>query len=151
MTAVYGKEPKSVPSLRTHLTGVASALGLLQPQPPHERPLTTCECVSVDDINSSQKDSHLNPFMVVATFKPGTHMPDVFAVVPEEQERVRQLQAEGRVNTVYLATAARQTVFLESFGNDIDDVLAMVNTLPMAKWWDIDVFPLNPPAEVPGK
>ncbi|CAB4907626.1 unannotated protein [freshwater metagenome] len=84
--------------------------------------------------------------MVVATFKPGTHMPDVFAVVPEEQERVRQLQAEGRVNTVYLATAARQTVFLESFGNDIDDVLAMVNTLPMAKWWDIDVFPLNPPA-----
>ena len=84
--------------------------------------------------------------MLVATFKPGTHMPDVFAVVPEEQERVRQLQAEGRVNTVYLATAARQTVFLESFGNDIDDVLAMVNTLPMAKWWDIDVFPLNPPA-----
>jgi hypothetical protein len=87
--------------------------------------------------------------MVVATFKPGTHMPDVFAVVPEEQERVRQLQAEGRINTVYLATAARQTVFLESFGNDADDVLAMVDTLPMAKWWDIDVFPLNPPAEVP--
>jgi muconolactone delta-isomerase len=73
-------------------------------------------------------------------------MPVVFAVVPEEQERIRQLQAEGRVNTVYLATAARQTVFLESFGNDINDVLAMVNTLPMAKWWDIDVFPLNPPA-----
>ena len=91
----------------------------------------------------------MNPFMVVATFKPGTHMPDVFAVVPEEQERVRQLQAEGRINTVYLATAARQTVFLESFGIDIDDVLAMVNTLPMAKWWNIDVFPLNPPAEVP--
>jgi len=87
--------------------------------------------------------------MVVATFKPGTHMPDVFAVVPEEQDRVRQLQAEGRINTVYLATAARQTVFLESFGNDADDVLAMVDTLPMAKWWDIDVFPLNPPAEVP--
>ena len=84
--------------------------------------------------------------MVVATFKPGTHMPDVFAVVPEEQERVRQLQAEGRVNTVYLATATRQTVFLESFGDDIDDVLAMINTLPMAKWWDIDIFPLNPPA-----
>jgi len=91
----------------------------------------------------------VNPFMVVATFKPGTHMPDVFAVVPEEQERIRQLQAEGRINTVYLATAARQTVFLESFGSDIDDVLAMVDTLPMAKWWDIDVFPLNPPAEVP--
>jgi len=85
-------------------------------------------------------------FMVVAAFKPGTHMPDVMSVVPEEQARMSELQAEGRINALYLATAARQTVFMESFGDDIDDVLAMVNTLPMAKWWDIDVFPLNPPA-----
>ena len=88
----------------------------------------------------------MKPFMVVATFTPGTHMSDVLAVVPEEQARVRELQAEGRINALYLATAARQTVFLESFGHDIDDVVAMVKTLPMAKWWDIDVFPLNPPA-----
>ncbi|MEI6374568.1 MAG: hypothetical protein WCP26_12375 [Actinomycetes bacterium] len=41
---------------------------------------------------------------------------------------------------------ARQAVFRETFGDDIDDVVAVVKTLPMAKWWDIDVFPLNPPA-----
>ena len=88
----------------------------------------------------------MKPFMVVATFTPGTHMPDVLAVVPAEQARMAELQAEGRVNALYLATAARQTVFMEAFGEDIDDVVAVVNTLPMAKWWDIDVFPLNPPA-----
>ncbi len=88
----------------------------------------------------------MKPFMVVATFKPGTNMPDVMAVVPEEQARMAELQAEGRINGLYLATAARQTVFMESFGEDIDDVVAVVKTLPMAKWWDIDVFPLNPPA-----
>ena len=57
-----------------------------------------------------------------------------------------ELQAEGRINGLYLATAGRQTVFMESLGEDIDDVVAMVKTLPMAKWWDLDVFPLNPPA-----
>ena len=88
----------------------------------------------------------MKPFMVVASFKPGTNMPDVFAVVAEEQARMSELQAEGRINGLYLATAARQTVFMESSGEDIDDVVAMVKTLPMAKWWDLDVFPLNPPA-----
>ena len=88
----------------------------------------------------------MKPYMVVATFKAGTNMPDVLAEVPAEQARMGELQAEGRVNALYLATAARQTVFMEAFGHDIDDVVAMVNTLPMAKWWDIDVFHLNPPA-----
>jgi muconolactone delta-isomerase len=88
----------------------------------------------------------MKSFMVVATFKAGTNMADVLAVVPEEQARIRELQTEGRISSLYLATAARQTVFLESFGDDIDHVVAMVTTLPMARWWDLDVFPLNPPA-----
>ena len=67
-------------------------------------------------------------------------------MVAEEQARMSELQAEGRINGLYLATAGRQTVFMESLGEDIDDVVAMVKTLPMAKWWDLDVFPLNPPA-----
>lgn len=88
----------------------------------------------------------MQSFMVVATFKPGTVMTDVFAVVAGEQTRVAELQAEGRLRAIYLSTATRQTVFLESFGDDVDDVVAMVSTLPMARWWDLDVFPLNGPA-----
>ena len=87
--------------------------------------------------------------MVVATFKPGTNLADVMAVVPQEQARVAELQSEGKLGAIYLATAARQTVFLETFAESGDDARATVTTLPMAAWWDLDVFPLNPPAGTP--
>ena len=84
--------------------------------------------------------------MVVATFKPDTNMADVMAVVPHEQARVAELQVEGKIGALYLATAARKTVFLEAFADSADDALATVTTLPMAVWWDLDIYPLNPPA-----
>ncbi len=67
-------------------------------------------------------------------------------VAAEEQARVAELRAEGRIGAVYLATA-RRTVFLETFGETEQDAVAMVKTLPMATWWDLDVFALNPPAQ----
>lgn len=84
--------------------------------------------------------------MVIATFRPGTSMDEVLQVVHEEQARVAELQADGRIGALYLATAARQTVFLEIFASDPDDAETTVRTLPMAKWWDLNVYPLNPPA-----
>ncbi len=90
----------------------------------------------------------MNPFMVVATFKPDTKMDEVMAVVPQEQQRIAELQAEGRIESLYLATAARQTVFLVVAGSSSEDVSAIVQTLPMALWWDLDIYPLNPPAQI---
>lgn len=90
-------------------------------------------------------EEQMDPHMVVATFRPGTSMDEVLAVVAEEQARVGELRAEGRIGALHLATAARQTVFLEVFGSDVSDVEATVRTLPMAKWWDLNVYPLNPP------
>jgi len=87
-------------------------------------------------------------FMVVCTFKEGTVMDDVFAMVAEEQAKVRELTAEGLLGSVYLATAARGTVFLETFADDAEAATDIVRSLPMAKWWDLDVYPLNPPREV---
>ena len=86
----------------------------------------------------------MNHYIVVATFKPGTHMPDVFAVVAEEQARVAELAAEGRVGSIYLATA-RRTVFLEVFADTDEDAVATAQSLPMSQWWDLDVFALNAP------
>ena len=88
----------------------------------------------------------MDAFMVVATFKPGTAMEEVLAVVEAEQARVAELRAAGQIGEIYLAAAARQTVFLEAFGSDVDDVDAAVQTLPMARWWELDIFPLNAPA-----
>lgn len=85
--------------------------------------------------------------MVVASFKPGTNVADVLAVAADEQARVAELQSEGRIGALYLATTARQTVFLETLAGTDDDAASTVQTLPMARWWDLDVFPLNPPAE----
>jgi len=85
--------------------------------------------------------------MVVATFKPGTNMAEVLAVVAEEQARVAELEADGRLGALYLATAARQTVFLEVHARTDAEARSTVESLPMARWWDLDVFPLNPPAE----
>lgn len=89
----------------------------------------------------------MTSFMVVATFKPGTNMADVMAVVPQEQTRLDELQAEGRIGALYLATAARQTVFLEAFADNGDDARATVTTLPMAAWWDLDIFRSTRPPE----
>jgi muconolactone delta-isomerase len=88
----------------------------------------------------------MKSYMVMATFRSGTSMDEVLAVVHEEQVRLSELQAQGKVGALYLATAVRQTVFLEVFASNPDDVEKTVATLPMAKWWDLDVYPLNPPA-----
>jgi len=82
--------------------------------------------------------------IVVATFRPGTDMREVFAVRDEEQARVAALQAEGRIGAVHVALA-RGTVFIETYAADADDARALIETLPMARWWTLDCFPTAMP------
>lgn len=88
--------------------------------------------------------------MVIATFRPDTSMQEVLAVVAEEQAKVAALQAQGSIGAIYLATASRQTVFLEVFAHDARDAEAIAASLPMATWWDLDVYPLNEAARAQG-
>ena len=69
-------------------------------------------------------------------------MDEVFAVVAEEQAQVKVLEDEGRVGTISLSLA-RGTVFI---ADDAEQASATVHTLPMARWWELDVFPLGAPA-----
>ena len=87
-------------------------------------------------------------FMVVSTFKEGTVMDEVFAVVAEERAKVEALTAAGQLGSIHLSLA-RGTVFLEVFADDADGAATCVRSLPMAKWWDLDIFPLGAPT-VPG-
>lgn len=87
----------------------------------------------------------MNEFMVLCTFQPGTDMREVYAVVAEEQAVAAALFEAGRVGKFHLSLA-RGTVFIEAFAASADDAAATVQELPMAKWWDIDVFPLAAPA-----
>ena len=87
----------------------------------------------------------VDEFMVVCTFRAGTDMREVFAVVAEEQAAVAALSAEGRIGNIHVSLA-RGTVFIQAFGADAETATATVRSLPMARWWDIDTFPIAAPA-----
>jgi muconolactone delta-isomerase len=84
-------------------------------------------------------------FMVVAGFSTQTDLPAMNAVVAEEVARVDALTAEGRLGAVHVSPV-RGRVFLEVHASTEAEARATVETLPMAKWWDIDVYPtMGPP------
>ena len=87
----------------------------------------------------------MDEFMVVCTFRADTDMTDVFAVVAEEQAAVAALTAAGRIGEIRLSLA-RGTVFIATFGTDADDATATVRSLPMARWWDVDAYPIAAPS-----
>jgi muconolactone delta-isomerase len=89
----------------------------------------------------------MEKFMVVCTFKQGTEMSDVYAVVAEEQAKAAELQAAGKIGAIHLATLSRGTVFIETFAATLEEATATIQSLPMAIWWDIDVFPLSAPGK----
>lgn len=87
----------------------------------------------------------MEKFMVVCTFKQGTEMKDVYSVVAEEQAKAAELQAAGKIGAIHLATISRGTVFIETFAENLEEATSTIQSLPMAIWWDIDVFPLSVP------
>jgi hypothetical protein len=87
----------------------------------------------------------MHTFMVVATFKPETDMRDVFAVVNDELAQVEVLRAEARMGSIHISLA-RGTTFIEVFAPDEGSARATAEALPMARWWDLDVYPTAPPA-----
>ena len=88
----------------------------------------------------------MDTFIIVATFKPGTDMAEVMAVLREEQAQVGLLRDEGRMGAIHLSMA-RGTIFLETLAEDEAAAVATVHTLPMSRWWDLDVFPTSAPVE----
>jgi len=91
----------------------------------------------------------MEKFMVVCTFKQGTEMKDVYSVVAEEQAKAAELQAAGKIGAIHLATISRGTVFIETFAKNLEEATSTIESLPMAVWWDIDVFPLSAPGKPP--
>jgi len=89
----------------------------------------------------------MNSYMVVCTFKEGTVMSDVYDVIAAEQSKASELESEGKIGSIYLATITRGTVFIETFAESVEGATAIVESLPMAAWWDIDVFPLSAPGK----
>lgn len=84
----------------------------------------------------------MSEFMVISTFKPGTNMSEVMAVVEEEKLKVIELQAAGRLGQIFLAVPQGK-VFITLAADDSDTAEATVKELPMSAWWDLEVFTLS--------
>lgn len=89
----------------------------------------------------------MNEYMVVCAFREGTVMSDVYGVIAEEQAKASELQAAGKLGKIYLATISRGTVFIETFASSVEEATSIVESLPMAAWWDMDVYPLSAPGK----
>jgi muconolactone delta-isomerase len=87
----------------------------------------------------------VSEFMAVCTFKEGTDMSDVLAVVAQEREAVAAMRSDGSVGEVKLATPQGK-VFIQAFADDAETAHANIASLPMAAWWDIEVYAIVPPA-----
>jgi len=83
-------------------------------------------------------------YMVVATFRPGTDMDEVFAVADAERAQVKVLTVEGRLGHIHLAIPHGK-VFIEVFADDDAAAEATIMTLPISKWWDLEIYPTMVP------
>lgn len=87
----------------------------------------------------------MSTFIAVASFSPQTDLPLMNAVIAEEVAQVQVLTAEGRLGAVHVSPE-RGRVFLEVRAEDEDAARATVESLPMAAWWEIDLFAtMTPP------
>ncbi len=83
--------------------------------------------------------------MVVATFKVGVTQEEIRALIPAEQAQAKLLEEQGLIGVIKVAMPKR-TVFIEVFGRDDQSALEAIYSLPLAKLWDIELFPITPPA-----
>ena len=83
--------------------------------------------------------------MVVAIFKEGVTQDEIRALIPAEQVQAKLLEEQGLLGSIKVAMPKR-TVFIEAFGQDDQTALETIYSLPLAKLWDIELFPITPPA-----
>ena len=83
--------------------------------------------------------------MVVATFKEGVTQEEIRALIPAEQAQAKLLEEQGFIGVIKVAMPKR-TVFIEAFGQDDQSALETIYSLPLAELWDIELFPITPPA-----
>jgi hypothetical protein len=86
----------------------------------------------------------MNSYMVVATFKEGVTQEEIRALIPAEQAQAKLLEEQGLIGVIKVAMPKR-TVFIEAFGQDDQSALETIYSLPLAKLWEIELFPITPP------
>jgi len=83
-------------------------------------------------------------FMVVGTIRDDTDFAELATLRADEERQLQALQSDGRIGAHHLSLA-RQTVFLEVMATDLEHVVETLETLPFARFFDRDIYPIGPP------
>lgn len=83
--------------------------------------------------------------MVVATFKDGVTPEEIRELIPAEQAQAKILEDKGLLGTIKVAMP-RRTVFLEVFSETEQEASEVVESLPLVKVWDYEIYQTTPPA-----
>ena len=86
----------------------------------------------------------MDTFIAVASFSPETDLPRMMTVRAEEIAKVAELRQAGRLGAVH-PSPTRGRVFLEVRAESEDAAMGTIRELPMAQWWDIELFPTMTP------
>lgn len=89
----------------------------------------------------------MKTYMVVARFKSGVTPEEIKSMIPDEQARAKALENEGAIGGIKVAMPKRH-VFIEAFAENESQALRNIESLPMAKLWEIEIYETTPPAGV---
>jgi muconolactone delta-isomerase len=82
-------------------------------------------------------------FMVVGTLRDDTDSAEFAALREDEHKQLETLRSQGRIGAHYVSPARRAT-FVEIIAADQDQVVETLATLPFARFFDADIYPLAP-------
>jgi len=83
-------------------------------------------------------------FMVVGTLRDDTDLVEFAALREDEHKQLEVLRSQGRIGAHYVSPARRAT-FVEVVAADQEQVAEILATLPFARFFDADVYPLAAP------
>jgi muconolactone delta-isomerase len=86
----------------------------------------------------------LQTFMVVATVRDSTDFAQFAALRADEQKQLEALRSDGRIGAHFIAPA-RRTTFIEVIAADEAQVEETLATLPLAQFFDFDIYSTAPP------
>ena len=95
-------------------------------------------------MSTTSNPPEVQTFMVVATVRDNTDFAQFAALRADEQKQLEALRSDGRIGAHYIAPA-RRTTFIEVIAADETQVEETLATLPLAQFFDFDIFSTAPP------
>jgi muconolactone delta-isomerase len=82
--------------------------------------------------------------MVVGKLRADTDLTEFQALRADEQKQLQVLRSEGRVGAHYVSPG-RGATFIEMIATDEKELEETLDTLPFARFFDVEVYPTVPP------